>query len=319
MNQCKRRDESIDLLKGIGMVTVVLYHSGMKGIIINYFTSFHMMLFFFVAGYCYKQRCLSEIVRRKARSLLLPYFIMSSFYTVINYFVDIRHGIRLPMESYLRNIFISSMSFGAVWFLPALFIASCLGGAIIRCCRKDSSIFVAGTLAYLFATIIHNCSVTNYLRFEQGILGISYFVWGVIAKRQISHIRNTAGIAFLIAGGVLALYNGEVIVSRMQLGTNAWVCCSSALLTILGLKWISEFWVSVKAFEKMKGWIEILGKNTMSVLCSHQLLLYIIGGVLHRVIQTQYLIAGINTSITLLIYLLIFFSRKNIQHDGFDV
>ena len=255
MSLDKKRDNSIDLLKGIGMITVVLYHCGMKGIVIDYFTSFHMMLFFFVSGYCCKKRSLSEIFKRKAQSLLLPYFMLSITYTVLNLLINTKRGMILSSEMYIRNIFISSMAFGAVWFLSALFIATCLGSVIIKFCKRDSFICIAGIGCFFLAIMINDFSaVSNYLRFEQGLIGASFFVWGAVIRKRMPQIKNQFGVLFLVVGLLLALCNGKVVVSRMQFGENTFVAYFSALLTILGLKWVCEIWSNNKF-----GWLRTWG------------------------------------------------------------
>ena len=71
-----KRDVSVDIAKGIGIVLVILSHTHgfYKGG--YYFTAFYMQLFFVLSGYVFVQHDImfKKELRRKCRRLLIPYF-----------------------------------------------------------------------------------------------------------------------------------------------------------------------------------------------------------------------------------------------------
>lgn len=50
------RVEYIDILKGIGIILMIMGHIGFSGIFDFYIHAFNMPLFFFVSGYLYKTK-----------------------------------------------------------------------------------------------------------------------------------------------------------------------------------------------------------------------------------------------------------------------
>lgn len=73
-----QRNRSLDIAKGIGIISVVYGHCGdIFGHYIIYM--FHMPLFFFISGCLHKDRPLTESIQKKLRSLLVPYI---TFWTI---------------------------------------------------------------------------------------------------------------------------------------------------------------------------------------------------------------------------------------------
>ncbi|MBO4713005.1 MAG: acyltransferase family protein [Fibrobacter sp.] len=66
------RDETFDVLKGIAIILMIVGHCEI-GPLRPFIFSFHMPLFFFVAGYFLKVRSLRDEFRLSVRRLILPY------------------------------------------------------------------------------------------------------------------------------------------------------------------------------------------------------------------------------------------------------
>ena len=120
----------VDIARGIGIFLVVIGHVSQNPYLGKVIYSFHMPLFFILSGYLYKNiknLSLKEFVRKKAKSILVPYFIFGIF--TLLYWIIIERKIRNQTESPIwqfANIF---LCFGGdknyiynipLWFLPAL-------------------------------------------------------------------------------------------------------------------------------------------------------------------------------------------------------
>ena len=77
----KDRDLTIDLCRAIGIVLVAVGHSGCPDFLDRYIYMFHMALFFFLSGYCYKDRndaCLKKYVLSKIKTIYVPFVLCNS-------------------------------------------------------------------------------------------------------------------------------------------------------------------------------------------------------------------------------------------------
>lgn len=120
-----------DMAKGIGIILVVVGHSCLCGAgLLAWLSHFHMPLFFMILGMLLSHRqeeaCpLTQSARRKARSIMLPYFAFSLIYLLIEFFRMIwRH-----QEFSLSDAVLQTVSFygiSVLWFLPTLYAGELL-------------------------------------------------------------------------------------------------------------------------------------------------------------------------------------------------
>ncbi len=79
----KRRDPVIDSMRGIGIVLMVLGHSGYPGT--DFIYLFHMALFFMLSGWLFSLRGGPvHFIKRKAVTLWLPFVLANTAFTVLN-------------------------------------------------------------------------------------------------------------------------------------------------------------------------------------------------------------------------------------------
>lgn len=80
----KRRIEWIDIVKGIGILLMVIGHAGVSSQIKVWIYGFHMPLFFILAGYLYSmfdnerygKLGFAYMLRRKTEAYLIPYMVL---------------------------------------------------------------------------------------------------------------------------------------------------------------------------------------------------------------------------------------------------
>ena len=84
----KKRILYIDLLKGLGIMAMVLCHVGTNGYVRHLIYGFHMPLFFFVSGVFYKRKeqTFLSMILNKAKVLLVPY-LFAQFNMSVGYFL----------------------------------------------------------------------------------------------------------------------------------------------------------------------------------------------------------------------------------------
>lgn len=127
----RERDTSIDLLKGIGMIFVVIGHAGATEYVFSYVYSFHMALFAFIGGlFLSTTSPFITFVKHKADKLLVPFFLWSLFFWVI-YGIIIFFTKEDMINSHLKHLIYIAAGSGqnsihnvanvTLWFLPFLF------------------------------------------------------------------------------------------------------------------------------------------------------------------------------------------------------
>lgn len=129
-----KRYEWIDFAKGIGIILVIYGHIYFRPGWLNvWLCSFHMPLFFFLAGLTFKvekYQSFAILIRTKFNQLIIPYFIFAFvqwLWTVAKQVVLAREALDI---GYLCKQFVGiflqirTTSFGpGVWFIPCIFCA----------------------------------------------------------------------------------------------------------------------------------------------------------------------------------------------------
>ena len=91
MSNSKNRDPQIDVMRGIAILLVIWGHSisGMENPVNRVILSFHMPLFFFISGLCYKERKIQKNnILQIIKSLVIPMITFSFISTAYYYVID---------------------------------------------------------------------------------------------------------------------------------------------------------------------------------------------------------------------------------------
>lgn len=133
-NKVKTRITYIDTAKAIAIFLTIVSHSGLKYHPINQFIcSFHMPLFFFIAGWVNKNRTLNskkewiDFILKKIYTLFIPFILYSLIYA---------KGSNISVYKYILYGTIFSLgkagAIGVMWFLTCMFSATIFYQIIIN-------------------------------------------------------------------------------------------------------------------------------------------------------------------------------------------
>lgn len=122
----QNRIETFDIAKGIGILLMVMGHTGYGDIFLKLIYTFHMPLFFFISGYFYRPQKninFKQYLVHQINVLLVPYIVFAIFYEILHYIytgeVSISYFFKSLISSNHNRIDVA----GALWFLLTLFTA----------------------------------------------------------------------------------------------------------------------------------------------------------------------------------------------------
>ena len=167
------RDDSVAVAKGIAIILMVMAHARCPLWWQHYISMFHMPLFFFMSGYCFKNTYLNDwqgFVKKRMKGVYWPFVKWSVIFLMLHnifFFMNIYndsygfHGKVSELYSLhdyvqrLKMIFVSMSGneqlLGGYWFLKSLFFGSIIFYAI----RKIiSSLLWGGGVLLLLSTIL---------------------------------------------------------------------------------------------------------------------------------------------------------------------
>lgn len=141
----------IDILRGIGVILVILGHAPIKTNVFHYIYNFHMPLFFFISGYLFfynEENNFFVFCYKKIKALLKAYLFLWLFslaigviYTFIfngSFTFDVKYSLKQFILAKRNNIDCN----GALWFLPCLFITEILFFLLKTVLKRDVIILI---------------------------------------------------------------------------------------------------------------------------------------------------------------------------------
>lgn len=162
MSTTRKRVKSVDIFRAIGIICMVCGHTSMcPQSLSRYFTCFYMPMFFCISGYFYHETTIWNTIKKKARSLLIPYFFTGLLGTIIYYLF---YNPEYPVKDAFDALFLHSHKLttlvSAIWFLTALFWAE----IIFTLLKKTRSEIFLGVGCTVLALI--GCSMHHFTSFR---------------------------------------------------------------------------------------------------------------------------------------------------------
>lgn len=176
----RQRNQTLDILKGVGIILMVIGHSGAPIWLHNTIYSFHMPLFFIASGWFFSEKDLDkpvDYIKRKIKGIYWPYLKWSIVFLLLH---NILFSLGVINEKYSNqtaydmNVFVKKLCnvvffmrdfdqlVATYWFLRCLFVgclAFCLCSSLVhKTLRVDKEscvqivclcfLILCGTIAY---------------------------------------------------------------------------------------------------------------------------------------------------------------------------
>ena len=172
------RNKSFDILKGFGIILMIVAHTyGPNRIIWDFIYTFHMPLFFIVTGYFYKQKPISELLKKNYNQLLVPYLTLCIIVTILTQLRQ-PHIIQSDIKSTLYGM-------GPGWFLIALFLARLEFHYILKF-FPIKYLFVSFLISSCICLIAYYLELPSFLSFFPSLVSLYFVAIGYYARTHSS-------------------------------------------------------------------------------------------------------------------------------------
>ena len=290
----------IDVLKGTGIILVVLGHIFTNKTIYNWLYSFHMPLFFFAAGLVYKKKPVMEDIKRRIQTIVIPYF--SFGFLVLIYWQIVERRFRTSDISFVDSLLglISGqyeyLAFNVhLWFLPCFFMTVVMFNVMVNIGNNRTGYVISVVLSIFYAIIplpgmLWGINwIAKYIGFYALGVGLSEIIKKEITYKKLLWI----GTATILMGLNFFLAYNRLITGIMWFVT--------ATVGVIGVALIS---LSINENKIL----QYLGRNSLVTLCVHgpiyRVILKIISIPFHvstDTLRENFLLSGVTVVITLII------------------
>ena len=286
-----KRNKSMDIAKGIGIILVVIGHSGSP--LMNFVYLFHMPLFFFISGYFYKDKYSDNpliLIVKRIKTLYIPcvvyqiiFLALHNFFYKINIYSNNQFFGNLKINPYTHSDEMSVLSHilyfdrteqlaGVFWFFTTLFIinvAFCLISFIIKHIIKNSKIQeVCRAIVVIISFSIGNVYAYYNIHFDKKLevayVVLLFFYAGYLYKRYESMIKIKL-YASIICFSILVCtsFYGTLSISTNENINPLFLLCTS-FMGIYLIMCISKYMSKMNLKIKL---LKYIGNNTVVILC----------------------------------------------------
>lgn len=273
-----KRVRYMDLFRGIGIILMVMGHVGFGSGFYKFSHAFHMPMFFVVTGYFFRLVNFDIFIRKKLRTLILPYFAFGSLqlgtWLIIHRSENIQEKLAKLTSLLLTNTD-GALVGGALWFLTSLFFAELLYYGLTKFFRDTKAITIVCLLIGFFGTIYNDIvSIRLFWGVDSALVGVLFIHVGVLFKEKLHKLlilKFRYSIALLFIGAILAMLNDPINMRTLKY-SNPIMFWISALLLIVSLLNVCREIEDVKLvrFKHIISEIEYIGKNSIVYVCLNQ-------------------------------------------------
>lgn len=282
------RDDKVTIAKGIAILLMVAAHAGIPHVVNRFIVMFHMPLFFFMSGYCFKEKYLSPppitFVNKRIKGLYIPFVKWSLLFLLLHnvfYYLNIyndEYGFRGRVSSlYSIKEFASrcihivvglhgqEQLLGGYWFLPQLLYASVIGFFAIKYI-KNIYVGISTVLCITIITSAFDLRVPFWGIGSLTFLSTAFFLVGYLYKKKYDDWNKghlSVLFAVIVAVGSVYCYTSMLSFTAEKILPYAICAICGTVMTLNASQYIAS----------KKGWIKdmlvYVGNNTLTVLTWH--------------------------------------------------
>lgn len=278
----KQRVDYLDVARGIALICIILGHF-QSGELNRVVYTFHVPLFFIITGYFINEKSsVKEFVKRKARTLLVPYAITAIIIVFLGALTGFFQGdLTGSLKHWLfAGLYGSGSNYetpftiyeiGPIWFLWALFFSSILMRLLLKLDYRIRILIVAAAFAagYFSARYLFWFP----LSIQIGLCATLFVYVGYLFGQNKEHIQNLdkkvkilSFIASVVAWASFIITFKSFWLVRCDFGRGildiARSLCSCAAVFVISFL-IDKY---VKPLSKV---LCLIGKNSIFILCAH--------------------------------------------------
>lgn len=291
----KERIEYLDLFRAFGIILMIMGHIKFGGFFDKWIHAFHMPMFFFISGWFFKTKeNVGAQIRKKTRSLLLPYiFFELTLWVLLMLFVSEYRSLLTLQYIFTENTYkipIDSGTFGispipgAMWFLTAIFFSETIYILIDKILGCDWKLHIVVALLVVVG-MLSPAVLPSRLPWalDAAFVGTGFFhIARMIKGSKAEKILNLKLWQTLLIGAVIS---GSIMVCpkiNMRTGNYGWyftfwINALAAIVVGWNIsRYVGLFFANVKALSAISEWLNGVGRNSIIYLCLNQVVILVV-------------------------------------------
>lgn len=263
----------IDVLKGIGIICVVIGHVAN----LRYVYLFHMPLFFMLAGYTFRPVDNLTFVKKKTLRLLVPYVAWLIILTIVILLID---GKLMPIYDlsykFLYGGVLLPKEYGAFWFSTVLFSSLVVYNSVANKCGSNRALLMIVTIFLLTSYVLEWRNILLPECFHAVPMAVVYIHIGKKLHELVTNEKiKVLMCKYLLTGGVVTIPLTFIFMDRLQIDMKIGhygIPFVSLAISVMLCIYISIIAKSISKVPIVGDMMIYIGKASMAIMFAHQLI-----------------------------------------------
>ncbi len=277
------RIDYIDVLRGIGIIYMVLGHINFGTAFDHYIHAFHMPLFFFVTGFFYRRQSLSfwPFLKKITKQLLLPYLLWGIAFLLFANFTKL--GLSTSFSQTAWNLFTFNNSglaiSGALWYLTCLYFSQIILYFLNKSLKKEWLFAFGCIIVFAIGILLHHFHIVLWWSVVNSLVAVGIIYFGYLIKKLdlLKRLTNTnlvyTFLLFVIS--FFSIMHTGYVNMRTGVYPNLFLFFLNLFLAILLYVNVSKILLKINFLSFLTRRIKYIGENSLVSLCFNQLIILI--------------------------------------------
>ena len=269
----------IDVLRATGILAMILGHIGLGYTFNKWIHIFHMPMFFVIAGYFYKEQPFGIMIKKRIRTLIVPYLFFGVFHCLIFFIRNHQFYSHAFYLLFWENTAEAGVPIaGALWFLTAMFVTEIIFWCLLRL-KKFRLLFIM--LNFVVSVVGMLCATFLPFRLpwaiDVGLVGVGFYMIGRLLKMNGTNVLMTkfsislAGMIIFSIVGMLCPYV-NLRTGRYGIWPLFWINAVGMTISLWNIsRYILEWAEKRETLEKTIAWVKGVGRDSVVYLCLNQI------------------------------------------------
>ncbi len=277
----KTRFDWVDQARGLSIFLVVYGHN--FPVTEPYIYSFHVPLFFFIAGMFHPKAVNAKVIKRRAKMILIPYFVWATALYLFWLFLGRNYGDSLvsktsPLDNFVGIFYAQGgsayMEWGIpLWFLPCIFLVFMIFSAVQRLQKQQLvliGIAFCCALGFLWAEF---ADIHLAWSLDVALVATGFYGLGNVLKNNLLSLSRSRAVIILTV--MLAINITAYYFNYQKVDMYRSVYGSQLLFFISGLAGSVAYLMFFRVLPVFR-FLSYLGRHTIVLLATHVRMLTVI-------------------------------------------
>ena len=269
-----KRLDWVDQARGLSIFLVVYGHN--FPLYEHYIYSFHVPLFFFISGMFHPKKVNTEVIKRRAKMILVPYFFWATMLYLFWLFIGRNYGISSgqnlsPIDN-LIGVFYSQggqtyMDWGIpIWFLTCIFLVFIFYSLVKSINNKIASYSLLIVGVFLGLIWPKETGIHLPWSLDVALVATGFYAVGHHIKNWLIDLTKRTLIVWVILMFIFHVITYYLNDSKVDMYRS--IYGNETLFFISGITGSAAYILLLKLFPVLK-FLSYLGKHTIVLLATH--------------------------------------------------